>query len=464
MNRRRDKVFILLVVSIGMTIICGFVTWWGTQEKRESVDLVIHTYQVIESSERILSLIKDMESGNRGYAIVQDSAFLENYLEAQDLLVEESARLQTLVGDNDTQSRFLKNKILPAFENRKNASLTSVTVVNIHGRDSAHSLIASQVGKAYMDTISVLVNHFIQNEQVSLTDREQELEQNIVIEDVIQFSSFMVIGITCTMAFLRLIRERKSINNLLEKLEEVNEGLEQKVKTRTTELTEANDAKDHFLGIASHDLKVPIAGVLALIEIMRLENTERTDQDNEYLSYMEESCKGMQHLISNLLDINRIDRGETTFSKQRIDLYPFLTRLEKGFETNAKKKGIPLVVNKVEAVLESDPGYLSRILENLVSNAIKFSTHGQAVSIKTTVDNKNIHFDVEDHGPGIPTSEIPLLFRKFSRLTNRPTAGESSSGLGLAIVKELTEMAGGTLSVKSTLKQGTTFTVTLPLE
>lgn len=446
-----------------MTLICAFITWWGALEKRESVEVVIKNYQVIESSERVLSLLKDMESGHRGYIIVKDSMFLDTYQQAQQLLKTETGSLVELVSDNPTQTRFLKNKILPAIENRRSASINTITIVNSHGKDSARAWIESRIGKSYMDTIRVLVNHFIQNERVLLADREKELETNTMIEDVIEFSSFAVIGITCTLAFFRLQRERRSINELLDRLEDANTELEEKVKRRTQELVVANEAKDHFLGIASHDLKVPIAGVLGLIDIMRIDNHGRSDQDVEFLSYMEESCKGMQNLISNLLDINRIDRHETPFTKQRIDLFPFLSRIEKGFVSYAKKKSIPLTIEKTDAVIESDPDNLSRILDNLLSNAIKFSAPGQSVMLSTSMSDHHVVFKIIDHGPGIPEQELPILFKKFSRLTNRPTAGESTSGLGLAIVKELTEMAGGTVAVESQVGNGTTFIVKLPI-
>lgn len=445
-----------------MAVICAFITYVGTLEKRESVETVIHTYRVIESAEKILSLLKDMESGHRGYIITRDSAFLEPYVEANAMLGTEIATLKVLVRDS-SQSRFLHNKIIPAVTKRQNASINTIDILNKQGPDSAREWIATRIGKAYMDTIRLLINNFNQNEQVLLTVREDELEKNIIVEDVIQFSSFAVIGITCTLAFLRLIRERKSINTLLDKLEMANESLEKKVLARTQQLTEANRAKDHFLAIASHDLKVPIAGVMGLIEIMRLDNNNRDLRDVEYLSYIEESCQGMQNLISNLLDINRIDRGETHLVKERIDLFPFLTKIEQSFASYAKKKSIPLHVEKVNTVIEADPVNLSRILENLISNAIKFSQPGHAVAVKSQVDDQLISFDIIDHGPGIPESELPDLFKKFSRLSNRPTGGESSSGLGLAIVKELTELAGGKLNVVSRTGQGTTFTVRLPI-
>lgn len=462
MEKKRDTVYILLIASMAMAVICAFITYLSTKEKRESVAMVIHTYLVMESAENILSLLKDLESGHRGFLITKDSAFLEPYDDAIDQLETESVQLSKLVKSNLPQSKFLQNRLLPAVEKRKMASLNTLEVLSTYGADSARSLIESKVGKSYMDTIRLLVSHFNQNEQVLLAERETELEENIFIEDIIQLSSFAVIGITCALAFFRLVRERRSINHLMGRLELANISLEKKVQERTQQLLEADRAKDHFLGIASHDLKVPIAGIMGLIEIMRLENSKRDPTDIEYLSYMEESCKGMQNLISNLLDINSIDRGETRFVRERIDIFPFLTKLEKRFTTNARNKGIPLHFEKINAVLESDAATLTRILENLISNALKFSLSGHPVVVKAEAVDRHIRFHITDTGPGIPDHEIPLLFQKFARLTNRPTAGESSSGLGLAIVKELTEQAGGTLDVVSERAKGSTFTITLP--
>ncbi|HTE29747.1 MAG TPA: ATP-binding protein [Chryseolinea sp.] len=463
MEKRKDKVFILLIASIVMALICAFITYWGTQEKRDSVNMVIQTYQVIESSERILSLLKDIEAGSRGYLATTDSMFLSPIAEARNLLSDESKKLLGLIRDNSLQENFVAQKIIPAVKSLESATVMGLNPVKGQGRDSAFALADTKVGLVRADTIRHFVNEFIENERISLATREGELEDNIIVEDIVQFSSFAVIAITCTLAFLRLVSERNNINALLEKLEATNEGLEQKVLARTQQLTEANQAKDHFLGIASHDLKVPIAGLLGLIEVMRLENQGRSSKEIEYLGYMEESCNGMENLISNLLDINRIDRGGPTFTRQRIDMFPFLTALEQRFSSYAKNKEVPLQIDMLNTVIESDPGNLLRILENLLSNAIKFSSHGQPVVLHTSLQDHHILFEVTDHGPGIPKAEIPLLFKKFARLTNRPTGGESSSGLGLAIVKELTELAGGEVTVESELGHGSTFILKMPI-
>lgn len=454
----------MLITSIILSVVCSFVTYISAHEKAEAQVLVIDTYQAINACERLFSLMKDMETGSHGYNVSRDSSFLEPFVEATELIPYETERLRRAVATNDQQTRFLDNRIIPAIENRKNATILSLTNLNKQDSDSASHRVSLQAGKAYMDTIRLLVTTFIHNERASLAERETSLELHSRVEEIVQLSSYGLIALTCTLAFVRLSRELRNISDLVNRLEEANETLEEKVRTRTQQLSEANNAKDHFLGVASHDLKAPLAGVQGLVRLMRLEKDNRTESDINYLSYIEDACQSMLHMIANLLDINRIDRGEILFNRQPVAVRDLLTRLEKGFRAHADKKGIPLKVTGDDITMQTDPMTLTRILENLVSNALKFSSRDQAVEVSTSVSDHHITFAVVDQGPGILPEDLPLIFKKFSRLTNRPTGGEGSSGLGLAIVKELTELAGGTLSVQSTPGKGSSFHLRLPVD
>lgn len=463
MRRRKDKVFIMLIASIVLSVVCAIVTYISTREKYEAQELVIDTYQAINGSERLLSLMKDLESAQRGYIITGDSIFLEPFEEAREMIPIEAARLREAVSANEQQTRLLDIRILPAIEQRNHAFADLVKIHNDHGQDSASQRIAAKTGQTYMDTIRLLVNTFIQNERVSLLDHEASLIRNSQIEDIVQFASFGLIALTCTLAFLRLSRELRTVSDLVDKLERTNETLEEKVLMRTQELSDANASKDHFLGIASHDLKAPIAGMQGIIQLMRLEKKDRDDNEIAYLNFIDDACKSMLALIANLLDINRIDRREVRLKKEDVPVRDVLSRIERTFAAQAKKKDISLEISGPDAVIQTDSANLSRILENLVSNALKFSSRGQPIALRAALMGDHITFDIVDHGPGIPAAELPLLFKKFARLTNRPTAGEGSSGLGLAIVKELTELAGGSISVESKVGEGSTFSVRLPV-
>lgn len=443
-----------------MVIISAGITYYSTLEKKEATRSVIRSYQVIQSSTQLFSILKDMETGQRGYIITGDSTFLEPYNEAKSDLQSEKDTLRSLIGKNTQQSILLEGKVLQAVNRKYDHLESSLVIFKSFGRDSASRLISTRIGKAHMDTLRVLVHDLVQREKALLAEQDRKLEANTEMEDAIRFYSFALIGLTSLVALITIIRKQRSNTQLLDQLKRANEELEHKVLERTRQLEEANQAKDHFLGIASHDLKVPIAGMLRLVELMKL-NT-RSEPDTGYLNYMHESCTGMQQLITNLLDINRIEQRVMTVVNHTVDLNVLLSKLENEFSYSCKKKNIALTIDKVQGTIHTDQDALFRILENLLSNAVKFSPPGKEVRLRSTRYNRTIKFEIIDQGPGIPEEDMPLLFGRFQKLTNTPTAGESSTGLGLSIVKELTTLLGGGISVTSRRGEGSVFIVVIP--
>lgn len=295
------------------------------------------------------------------------------------------------------------------------------------------------------------------------------IEKNVLPPSGAQFNptrflSFLLLAATCGLALITIVRKDKKNYRLLEALRSTNRNLENEVRNRTRAMAEAVRAKDHFLGIATHDLKAPIAGVLGLVELVRIENKNLSNSTAEYLSHIEYSCRKMQRLIHDLLEINRIEQGKSEVRKQNVNLSVLFQKIRLDFAPQAARKNIELVfVGQMDFAIETDHDSLSRILENLISNAIKFSLPEKKVLLRVKPTDTKIIFEIEDHGPGIPPEEQPKLFSKFQRLSNRPTNSESSTGLGLAIVKELTAALGGEISFKSHVGEGSTFIVALPL-
>ena len=402
-----------------------------------------------------------METGQRGYIISGDSDFLEPYSQAKGKIAAATDTLNKLVYDNEQQTNLINGRIIAAIQNKSEDLENVINLANTHGKDSAAMRISTKIGKAYMDTLSILIQDLIQREKTLLDVQNQKLEKNTRIEDSVRFFAFALIALTSVAAIGRLLQKDRNIKELIENLQHANETLEKKVADRTKELVTANKAKDHFLSIASHDLKVPIAGILGLIRLMKFEKSGRPESDTEYLTYMEDSCDNMQRLISNLLDINRIEHGETIINKQPADIGEILQKIENEFAVHAQKKHIKLIIGSAEGTLHTDPDALQRILENLLSNAIKFSPGGTTVELRTIRNNDEVRFEVADQGPGIPPEEIKDLFGKFNKLSNKPTGGEGSTGLGLSIVKELVRFLDGGISVNSTLHEGSVFVITL---
>ena len=242
------------------------------------------------------------------------------------------------------------------------------------------------------------------------------------------------------------------------------EEAEKKLIQANTKLLYFNEEKNHFLGIAAHDLRTPLSTILGLINLFKLNNENLTQDQSEYVRYIEKSCTSMQLLINNLLDINRIEQGLNQLNPVQVSLNTMLDQQVHMFKESAEKKDIHLTLEDTpDIVLTTDPEALCRVFENLISNAIKFSHRHSAVWIRVADHHTHVVVKVIDHGPGILKEEMGRLFNKFQRLSARPTGGESSSGLGLSIVKELVTTLQGKITVESEVNKGTTFILELPL-
>jgi signal transduction histidine kinase len=322
-----------------------------------------------------------------------------------------------------------------------------------------------------MDSIHFWTTNFIRYEQSVLKERSEDLEQQYFLNDVIRFSSFALIGIISILALITIANKENDNKRLLVELQQFNQQLEYKVKDRTRRLEEANndlirlnDEKNHFLGITTHDLKAPLAGISGLLELMRLEKVSLSERHLGYIKLMEETCQDMLRLISDLLDLSRIEQGTSNMTIREISISKVISQLEDHFRSWALRKNIKLVFESPTSskAIFSDPDILVRILDNLISNAIKFSPKGKQVTISIVKEETYVRFSVSDQGPGIKESERDKLFMRFQKLSARPTDGESSSGLGLSIVKDLVDLLKGTIKVESDPVNGTHFIVQLP--
>lgn len=483
-------VFILLIVSTVLFVGSSYVQHENSIHRKESISRVTHTYRVIQTSTYLISLMKDMENGQHGFIITGDSSFLEPYYDSKADMTRTLDTLAVLVSNNKRQTLLMRNHIEPIIRKKLEVLDHALGTFTRHGQDSSMNLISAKTGKTYMDTLRVLMDDLSQHERYLLNRHNIEYGKVNEREDLVRLISVILIVIASASAFLALYNKQKQNRKLLDDLENANVVLEQKVKDRTAELEnkkeetvrlnedlkqnieelktiherliELNREKDHFLGIASHDLKSPVSGLLRLIEVMKLDKTNRSATDIQYLDYMEDACRNMQRLIDNLLDVNRIEHGLTEINLQRVSLHKVFERLRNEFAPIASRKNILLKVAESTDEIFTDEDALVRILENLLSNAIKFSYPQRKVNLQMHRFDGKVIFEVIDQGPGIRNEELPRIFTKFQRLSNRPTGGEGSTGLGLAIVKELVQLINGEISVSSKIAEGTTFRVAIP--
>jgi len=242
-------------------------------------------------------------------------------------------------------------------------------------------------------------------------------------------------------------------------------AIEQKLLEANQSLIRLNEEKNHFLGIAIHDLKSPLNSILGLINLPKLKGDNLNPEQLEYIRLIQHSCINMQALIFNLLDINKIEQGLNVVHPEDVTLTSLLQHQLEIFNEQALRKNISLILedNLPGKTIHTDPAMLQRILENLISNAIKFSPYHKEILIRVIYNEAHVTLEVIDQGSGIKAEEMPKLFRKFQKLSSQPTGGENSTGLGLSITKELVIALKGSISVESEVNRGSKFIVELPI-
>ncbi|MEZ4524391.1 MAG: response regulator [Desulfobacterales bacterium] len=255
-------------------------------------------------------------------------------------------------------------------------------------------------------------------------------------------------------------RLKKQNLQLMKDLEQKNTQLEQSNR----ELLDLNLQKNKFLGIAAHDLRGPIGGIMGLSEVL-LEETmgELTADQAEFVSMIHSVSKGMLELLDDLLDVSVIESGKLEIQPRKNDLKKLLENRIAIIHFAADKKQIRIHAD-IPRIQEFpfDAKRIAQVFDNYMSNAIKFSPLHSNIYVTMTEEGSMIRVSVRDEGPGISAQDRDKLFGEFQRLSARPTGGESSTGLGLAIVKKIIDAHGGKIAVNSRQGEGSTFSFLIP--
>jgi PAS domain S-box-containing protein len=228
-------------------------------------------------------------------------------------------------------------------------------------------------------------------------------------------------------------------------------------------------AKQQFLSNMSHEIRTPMNAIIGFTKV--LFKTDLTDKQTEYLNAIKVSGDALIVLIDDILDLAKVDAGKMTFEQTPFKMATSLSAMLHLFETKIQEKNLTLVKEydtTIPEVLVGDPVRLHQIILNLVSNAVKFTTKGKITVgvhlLGEEEDKAIIEFAVTDTGIGIPEENIKTIFENFQQASSGTSRLYGGTGLGLAIVKQLVEAQGGSIRVKSTVDQGSTFSFQLPFQ
>ncbi len=232
---------------------------------------------------------------------------------------------------------------------------------------------------------------------------------------------------------------------------------------------EAANAKQQFMSTMSHEIRTPLNEVIGIANLL-FQGNPREDQ-LDLIKTLRFSGNHLLSLVNDVLDFNKMESGKIIFEKTQFDLSEFLEEISRSYSFRSQEKNLSFEIIKAEGLpttVVGDPIRLNQILSNLLSNALKFTLEGGiTIIVKETYKLKNvsqISFAVKDSGIGIEKDKQKLVFERFAQASDDTTRKFGGTGLGLAICKKLVEMQGGTLSLESTIGEGSTFTATLNFE
>jgi PAS domain S-box-containing protein len=248
------------------------------------------------------------------------------------------------------------------------------------------------------------------------------------------------------------------------KVEAEKEQDRQRLAEQNVELRDLNQARVRYLATVSHELRTPLTSIVSFAELIRSESPGLGPDAGEYLDIIQRNAERLLRVVGDLLDLSSLEEGVARLDLAPISV-PWVTResVRTGWSI-AAVDGVRLDISLEDGPdVQADASRLQQVLDNLISNAVKFSAVGGRVEVRATHNGTEWRIDVADAGIGIPPSEVDHLFDRFFRASNARRAEVPGTGLGLPTAKAITELHGGRIEVASTMGGGTTFTVILPI-
>ncbi len=260
-------------------------------------------------------------------------------------------------------------------------------------------------------------------------------------------------------AFLAARRRQKATQAFNETLEEKNEELTQTIYA----LEKANQAKMAFLATTSHEIRTPLNAIIGLSDVV-LNGGAIIDRDREYLTSVNEAGRHLLSIVSDILDISKMEAGRLAVDKQPTDVAAEISAVAGIWRKAADEKGLALRIELAEEAMGfvTDGRLLRQIASNLLSNAVKFTKEGSIDLRLARLASKGFVLTVSDTGVGIPEAALEKVFEPFRQADDRLSREFGGTGLGLAICRRIAEALGGEICVRSNEVEGATFDVIIP--
>lgn len=473
----------LLMLLIGFAALVGIVgtNVWLVERTQVYFNEVVEARDARTVTVDLRTALQDAETGQRGYLLTLEEAYLEPYQRALERIDERYARLKAVLAAYPAAAQ-------PLVTLRENIDLKLAEMVNTidlarNGRVAeAVAIVRTDEGKAAMDEARAFFDSLIAAADdrltVGVTDQRNTAT---ALRWVAVIGAFVIFAVVAAAAWTVLAYTRE-LTEARRQVDEANASLEERVRERTSELGRANEEIQRFAYIVTHDLRAPLVNIMGFTseletsvgELQSYMANREDDHDPRFadarqaatedlpeaVSFIRAATRKMDALINAILKISR--EGRRQLKAESIELEAVITATVASVQHQVAEGGGSVEVDVRVPGIISDRLSIEQILGNLLDNAVKYQQPGRPLNLSIRAHNlagNRIEIEIEDNGRGIAAADTERVFELFRRAGTQSQPGE---GIGLAHVRTMVRSLGGDINLRSELNVGTTFIITLP--
>lgn len=474
----------LLLLAAGLLALVAIVgtTVWLVNRTQTYVEQSLQARELRSATIDLVATVQNAETGQRGFLLTAEDAYLAPYERARAQFAPRLARLQAITAANPVD-RAEYERLLPILNGKIDEMQQTIDLARSGRSDEAITIVRTDRGKDLMDEARAIFARLLASADARFADRiANQRESADTLWWVAIVGGLVILAVTFGGATM-IVRYTRDLAQTQREIATLNVGLEERVRERTADLARANEEVQRFAYIVTHDLRAPLVNVMGFtseletsLESIRAyiaaapgeavdpafaEARVAVQEDvPEALGFIRSSTRKMDGLINAILKLSR--EGRRTLKPEPIDVAALLQAAGESITHQLTENGGGIDIKVAGPPIVSDRLSLEQIVGNLLDNAVKYRSPERALQIKVAarqMPGSRVSITVEDNGRGIAEQDHERVFELFRRSGAQDTPGE---GIGLAHVRALVRNLGGDITLSSRFGQGTTFTIDLP--
>uniref|UniRef100_UPI00404BA12C tetratricopeptide repeat protein n=1 Tax=Fulvivirga sp. TaxID=1931237 RepID=UPI00404BA12C len=408
-------------------------------EKESKLNIIDHEVQALELRNQKVNAEKEKQE----VELLLREKELQN-AELQNEQLDQERQLQSLMLAQQKIDRQRQNQEILLLEQKRDLQNIELQKNELQEKERLKEL--------------ELKNSQIELQKSDLQLKEAQLEKSSIRQTYLIYATLLALAVIALGIFAYLIKQRDN-NKLKVQYAEIQRQKEQ-IENINAELVQLNEEKNDLISIVAHDLKSPLNQISGMLDIIKLTLKKQDKEQQDYISRIDQSTARLKRMVTKILDVSAIEAKTLNVTMEEVDINVLLKDVVTSFYEMAEKKEIEIVENLSSvANVNVDKGFATEVLENLMSNAVKYSPLGKKITVDMQENGQFVKIGFADQGQGISKDDMKRLFGKYHKLSARPTAGEDSTGLGLSIVKKYVEALNGKVWCESVEGEGATFFV-----